>query len=113
MIKSIFVFFLICLLCSCTKNYVHVYNNIYISNNEELYDFPVAVIKLHNNDNIIILPYNIKKFEICNNKIIFECTNEKNDIFYYYISKDYDEFDFEKKIFGAFKSKIYCNPIDK
>lgn len=102
-------FILIAIIFSCTKNYVHVYNNIYISSNEELYDFPVAVLKLDSDDHIIILPYNIKKFEICNNKIIFECTNEKNDTFYYYMSKDYDEFNVEKKIFGSFKSKIYCN----
>ena len=105
--KRIIYIYCLLILISCDFSEKKVYKNLYITNGGENQDYNVAAIKLDENNQLNVFPFEVKDYYI-DNKYIFFCFfdlfSEKK---YYLISKDFDEFNYEKKIIGPLNSEEF------
>ncbi|WP_265429941.1 hypothetical protein [Chryseobacterium sp. YIM B08800] len=105
--KRVFLCLLFLITVSCSLSEKKVYNNLYVANGGELYDYPVAAIKLDNGDQLNIFPFEVKDYRIENKYVIFKCIDYYGDEIFYLLDKNFDEYNYEEKITGPMNTKEF------
>ena len=105
--KRIIYIYCLLILISCDFSEKKVYKNLYITNGGENQDYNVAAIKIDENNQLNVFPFEVKDYYIDNKYIFFRCIDYYSEKKYYLISKDFDEFNYEKKIIGPLNSEEF------
>ena len=87
---------------SCSFSDKQVYKNLYIANGGEFSDYPTATIKLESGDQLNIIPFEVKDYEIKEEYILFKCIDSYKIEKFYIIEKNFDEYNYEQKISGPY-----------
>jgi hypothetical protein len=99
-------------LVSCNFSNKKIYKNLYITNGGEFSDYSVAAIKLDDDNQLNIFPFEVKDYKIDKQYIIFKCVDYYGDEKFYFLDKNFDEYNYEKKITGPLNNEEFETFLD-
>lgn len=108
------ILFVVCLsVVSCSFSDKKVYKNLYIANGGEFSDYPVAAIKLERGDQINIFPFEVKDYKIEDKYLIFKCIDYYGESKFYFMEKNFDEYNYESKVTGPLNIEEFREYLKK
>lgn len=105
--KKIFLLLQFFILISCDFSEKKIYKNLYISNGGEFADYPVVSIKLKEGDQLNIFPFEVKGYKIESQYIMFKCIDNYGYDTFYFIEKNFNEYNYENKTSGPLNKEEF------
>ena len=113
-VKKLFLIILTSIsLISCSFSDKQVYKNLHIANGGEFSDYSTATIKLESGNQLNIIPFEVNDYEIKGNYILFKCIDSYAVEKFYIMDKDFDEFNYEQKIYGPYNREEFKENLIK